>query len=88
MLTLVRRARRRLFHNELLFQGANAGSAALLAFILLMLLGTQILRWEVALLIPLAAAGAGLYVARQRVPGVRHEFGDVSKWCRRTPRCH
>ena len=68
MLTLVRRARRRLFHNELLFQGANAGSAALLAFILLMLLGTQILRWEVALLIPLAAAGAGLYVARQRVP--------------------
>ena len=68
MLTLVRRARRRLFHNELLFQGANAGSAALVAFILLMLLGTQILRWEVALLLPLAAAAAGLYAARQRVP--------------------
>jgi len=68
VLTLVRRARRRLFHNELLFQGANAGSAAMLALILLMLLGTQILRWEVALLLPLAAAGAGLYAARKRVP--------------------
>jgi len=68
VLTLVRRARRRLFQNELLFQGANAGSAALIAFILLMLLGTQILRWEVALLIPLAAAGAGLYAALKRVP--------------------
>lgn len=68
VLTLVRRARRRLFHNELLFQGANAGSAALFAFILLMVLGAQILRWEVALLLPMAAAGAGLYIARRRVP--------------------
>ena len=31
MLTLVRRARRRFFYNELLSQGANAASAALLA---------------------------------------------------------
>ena len=68
MLTLVRRARRRLYQNELLAQVANAACAALGAFILLMLLGTQILNWQYALLIPLAALGAGVYLARRRVP--------------------
>lgn len=68
VLTLIRRARQRLFQNELLFQGANAGSAALLAFILLMLLGTQILSWQFALLIPVTAAVVGLFAARKRTP--------------------
>ena len=67
MLALVRRARRRLFHNELFAQGANASSAALAAFILLLLLGTEILRWQVALVIPVAALAIGLYVARRRL---------------------
>ena len=53
VLALVRLVRRRLFNNELLAQGANASSAALFAFILLLLLGTEILAWQVALLCPL-----------------------------------
>lgn len=68
MLTLVRRARRRLFGNELLSQGANAASAALIALILLLLFGTQVLDWRWAVLIPAAAAATGLYRARQRRP--------------------
>jgi len=68
VLTLVRRARRRLFGNELLAQGANATSAALGALILLLLVGTQILNWQWALLIPLVAAIAGFYRARKRLP--------------------
>jgi hypothetical protein len=66
--TLVRRARRRLLHNELFSQAANAGSAALGAFILLLLLGTQVLNWQWLLLIPLAALAVGLYMVRRRLP--------------------
>ncbi|HYW41472.1 MAG TPA: hypothetical protein VE959_01365 [Bryobacteraceae bacterium] len=68
MLKLVRLARRRLLHNELLSQGANAASAALLAFILLLLLGTQVLSWHWLVLIPLAAASVGLYRVARRLP--------------------
>jgi hypothetical protein len=68
VLALVRRARRRLFHNELLAQGANTSSAALAAFILLLLLGTEILSWQFAVVIPVAALAAGLYIARRRLP--------------------
>ena len=68
MLTLVRRARRRLFGNELLAQGANAASAALAALILLLLAGTEILNWQWALPIPVIAALAGFYRARRRLP--------------------
>src|SRR5690242_15773949 len=68
VLTLVRHARRRLFNNELLSQGANAASAALLAFILLLLVGTQVLNWQWTLLLPLAAASIGVYRARKRLP--------------------
>jgi hypothetical protein len=65
---LVRRARRRLLYNELFSQGANAGSAALAAFILLLLLGTEVLDWQWLLLIPLAALVAGIYAVRRRLP--------------------
>ena len=68
MFTLVRRARQRLLYNELLSQGANASSAALIALILLLLLGTEVLNWWWAVAIPLVAAGAGLHVARRRLP--------------------
>jgi hypothetical protein len=68
VLALVRLVRRRLFYNELFAQGANASSVALCAFILLLLLGTEILAWEIALLLPLAAAGIGFYIARSRRP--------------------
>jgi len=68
VVTLIRLARRRILGNELLSQGANACSAALGAFILLLLLGTQILSWQWALLIPLAALAAGVYLVRRRLP--------------------
>jgi len=68
VLTLIRLARRRCLGNELLAQGANAASAALAALILLLLLGTQILGWQWAVTIPLAAAAAGCYQVRRRLP--------------------
>jgi hypothetical protein len=68
LVTLVRLARRRLLGNELLSQGANASSAALAALILLLLLGTQILSWQWAVTIPLAALAAGFYQVRRRLP--------------------
>ena len=46
----------------------NAGSAALAAFILLLLFGTQILSWPVALAIPLAAAAFGIYRVKRHMP--------------------
>ncbi len=68
MLELVRRARRRLLNAELIAQGANAFSAALAAFILLLILGTQILEWYWLAVIPAAAAAAGVYLALRRLP--------------------
>lgn len=68
VLTLVRQARRRLLYNGLLSQGANAASAALFAFILLLLLGTQVLSWQWTVLLPLAAGALGVYRARKRLP--------------------
>ncbi|MEO8598044.1 MAG: hypothetical protein ABI759_32290 [Candidatus Solibacter sp.] len=66
--TLVRQARRRIVGNQLFAQGANASSVALGAFILLLLFGTEILSWPVALSVPLAAAGLGLYRVRKQMP--------------------
>lgn len=68
MVKLVRHARRRILGNEILAQGANASSAALGAFILLLLVGTQVMSWQWALAIPLAAAAFGLYRVNQRMP--------------------
>ena len=68
MQKLVRLARRRLLGNELLAQGANSASAALGAFILLLLLGSEILNWQIVAAVPLAAFAAGLYLVRRRMP--------------------
>jgi hypothetical protein len=70
VLALVRRARRRVLHNELFSQGANAFCAALVAFILLLLFGTRALDWRWTLLIPIGAAAAGIYVAWKRLPSL------------------
>ena len=70
MLELVRRARRRILHNELLCQGANALSAAMVAVILLLIAGTQILSWYWALLLPAAATVFALYRVRKRLPSL------------------
>ncbi len=68
MLTLIRHARRRFLSNELLSQGANAFSAALIAFILLLLFGTELLGWQWLAAIPAAAAGWGIARALKRTP--------------------
>lgn len=66
--TLVRQARRRILGNQLFAQGANAGSVAFAAFTLLLLLGTQILSWPVALAVPLAALAFGIYRVMRSMP--------------------
>lgn len=66
MLGLIRRAQRRLFYNELFAQGANLASAALLAVILLLLAGTEILDWQWLTAIPALAAAIGFYAAWRR----------------------
>jgi len=76
LLTLVRKARSRWLRNELLSQGALATSAALVAVILLLLLGTQILDWRWAAIIPAAALGAGFYMVRRRMP-TRYRVAQV-----------
>ncbi len=68
MLTLIRKARGRWLRNEVVSQGATVASAGLMAVILLLLLGTQILDWRWAAAIPLAAVGAGVYLVRRRLP--------------------
>ena len=65
---LIRRARRRLISGDLLSHGAVAASAALLAFILLLIAGTQILDWRWLLVLPLAAVASGLFLAWTRRP--------------------
>src|ERR1700722_17703053 len=65
---LIRRARRRFLNQELLSQGANTFSAGLAAFIVLLLLGTEVLNWYFAALIPLAAIAVGIYRAYRRRP--------------------
>lgn len=68
MLTLVARARRRLFHNELFNQSAHAVTAILIALILLLLLGTQILGWQFLVLISAVAVGLAVYFSWKRRP--------------------
>ena len=68
METLIGLARRRILGNELFAQGANVSSAALAALSLLLLLGTEILSWPVAVCVPVAALAIGLYRVRKRLP--------------------
>jgi hypothetical protein len=68
VLEVVRRARRRILHNELFRQGANSFSAALAAVILLLIAGTQILSWYWAVLLPAGAIAVALYQVRKRLP--------------------
>src|SRR3954454_3122104 len=65
---LIGLARRRILGNELFAEGANASSAALCALILLLLLGSEILSWPVAVCVPLAAIAIGAYRVRKRFP--------------------
>jgi hypothetical protein len=68
ILKLVRRARRRFAVNEVLGQGAVALGAALAFFVLLLILGTQILDWPWLVAAPAAALVAGVYQVYRRMP--------------------
>jgi hypothetical protein len=59
-----------LLYNELLRQGTHASCAALIAVIPLLLFGTQVLKWQWAVAMPLVTAGVGLYLARRRLPSL------------------
>jgi hypothetical protein len=68
VLALIRNARRRLLYNQLLSQGVIAVCAALSAFILLLVLGTEILNWYWVILIPAVTFAVALYRVRKQVP--------------------
>jgi hypothetical protein len=68
VLALVRTARRRIAGNEALREGANAISVAVAAFLVLLVLGTQVLAWYRVLLLPVAAAIVALYRVRRHMP--------------------
>jgi hypothetical protein len=70
VLILIRKARRRLLYNELLSQAALALCTACAALILLLILGTQILNWYWAALIPAAAVVLAAYRVRRRRPAL------------------
>jgi hypothetical protein len=70
VLALVRRARRRILHNLLFYEGSNAASVALVAFTLLLILGTQVLAWYWAVLLPGAAALYAAWRVRKRLPNL------------------
>ena len=70
MLALLRIAKRRNFYNEWLREGTNALSVALAAVILLLVLGTQILAWYWAVLLPLLAVAMAIYRVRRRIPSL------------------
>jgi|SRR5579872_6603436 len=66
--SLIRRARRRYLTNELMAQGAYAGSAAMAGVILLLITGTQVLDWRFLALISAATLALGAYRTLRRVP--------------------
>jgi len=70
VLALVRMARRRILHNHLLCEGSNAVSAALFAFILLLVFGTQALNWYWAVLLPAGAIALAAWRVRRRMPSL------------------
>ena len=70
MLALVRMARRRILNNHLLCEGSNAASAALLAFILLLVFGTQALNWYWAILLPAGAIAVAAWRVQKRMPSL------------------
>jgi hypothetical protein len=67
---VARRARRRLFWNEVLAQGTCALSVGFGAVILLLVLGTQLLDWRWLVLLPVLTLAIGVYRTSKRIPGL------------------
>src|SRR5580704_17313107 len=68
VLQTVRRARHRVLANEAMRHAAYAVSVALASVTLLLLVGTQILRWEWLLLLPAITVAAGAYATWRSAP--------------------
>ena len=67
---VARRARRRLFWNEVLAEGTCALSVGLGAVVLLLVLGTQLLDWRWLILLPAATLSIGVYRTSRKLPGL------------------
>ena len=67
---VARRARRRLFWNEVVAQGTCALSVGLGAVVLLLVLGTQLLDWRWLILLPTLTLGIGVYRTSRKLPGL------------------
>src|SRR5262249_9622551 len=67
---VARRARRRLFWNEVLAQGTCALSVGLGAVILLLVIGTQVLDWRWLTLLPAVTLAIGVYRTARRMPSL------------------
>ena len=67
---VARRARSRLFWNEVLAQGACALSVGIGAVVLLLVLGTQLLDWRWLTLLPILTLGIGVYRPSRHIPGL------------------
>src|SRR5262249_2305344 len=67
---VARRARRRLFWNEVLAQGTWALSVGLGVTVLLLVLGTQVLDWRWLVVLPGLTLAIGIYRTSRRMPGL------------------
>jgi hypothetical protein len=67
---VARRARRRLFWNEVLAEGTCALSVGLGAVVLLLVLGTQLVDWRWLILLPAATLAIGIYRTSRKLPGL------------------
>jgi len=66
----VRRARQRILANEAMRHAAYAGSTALGALVLLLLVGTQVLSWAWLLLLPAIPVALGIFRTWRRSPSL------------------
>ena len=66
---VAKRARRRLFWNQVLAQGMCALSVGLGGVVLLLVLGTELLDWRWLLIVPSVTAAIGIYRTSRRLPG-------------------
>ncbi len=66
--TFIQRARRRFLWNEVLAQFAFAAALLMAGIILLLLLGTEILNWQVIAVLVLAGFGVGVYRTWKHLP--------------------
>ena len=68
IITFLQRARRRFLWNEVIAQGALGAALLMGGFVLLLVLGTQILDWRIIVALCLLGLGVALYRTLKRIP--------------------